>query len=80
MAKQSAKDRSARLAKGCCPIHGLGMCQVGNTDAESGRAIFIAECPRSDCSIQVTAETPFGPAILLPEYSHLLGPVTVAIS
>lgn len=29
MARQSAADRAKRLNSGCCPIHGIGMPQVG---------------------------------------------------
>lgn len=42
MAKQTAKDRAQRLTKGCCPIHGLAMTQVGNTVVEN-KHLFVAD-------------------------------------
>ncbi|HXM35617.1 MAG TPA: hypothetical protein VN920_10550 [Pyrinomonadaceae bacterium] len=69
-AKQSVADRLKRLEEGRCPIHGLVMTQVGNTD--DGRHLFIVACPRKDCSVQATEAKPFGEATLLPAFSHLI--------
>lgn len=76
MAKQTAKDRAQRLAKGCCPIHGLAMTPVGNA-VENGEHLFVAGCPRRDCKVQGTTPEPFGPVKLLPAFQHLLGPVAL---
>lgn len=74
MVKQSAKDRAERLKKGCCPVHGITMCQVGLTELVKGNQLFIAECPRKDCNIQGTTSEPFGPLTLTADSQHLLGP------
>jgi len=78
MVKQSAKDRAGRLSNGCCPIHGIPMLQIGLTNVVAGKQLFIAECPRNDCSIQGTTSTPFGSVSLLPAFQVLLGPVAVS--
>lgn len=41
MAEQSRIDRLKRLEDGRCPIHGIGMVQVGQDGA-----LFRVECPR----------------------------------
>lgn len=71
LAKQSPKDRLRRLADGRCPIHGIHMHQVDNTELK-GKHRFVAGCPRKDCKIQTTTHEPFGPGVLLPEFDHLL--------
>lgn len=73
MAKQSARDRAQRLAEGNCPIHGIGMPQVG-LHGEGAAVRFLVGCPRKDCSILGTALEAGGPVELLQEYAHLLGP------
>ena len=64
-----------RLTKGCCPVHGLQMPQVGLTEDQCQ---FVVECPRKDCSIQGTSSEPYGPVELLREYQHLVGPSLVS--
>ena len=68
--KQSPLERLARLTRGQCPVHGIGMAQVGLTADER---TFIAECPRGDCNIRAETPEPHGPLVLLPEFHHLLG-------
>lgn len=70
-AKQSHAHRSKRLSEGCCPIHGIGLAQVGLSEV-NGHSRFLAECPRKDCDIQATSETAHGPCTLLPAFAHLL--------
>jgi hypothetical protein len=72
MAKQSQADRVKRLLKGGCPIHGMGMTQVGILPSR-GRQIDLVECCRKDCSIQATVRLPDTEATLLPRFSHLIG-------
>jgi hypothetical protein len=69
--KQSPKDRAVRLEKGCCPIHGGGMVQVGLVGPEGAQVALVA-CCRGDCSVQGTAPDPGGAVTLLPEHQHLL--------
>ncbi len=68
MKKQSKQDRLKRLSKGCCPIHGLGMTQVGTTP----KLGHIAKCPRKDCEIKVYMNHSEDEAKLLPEFEILL--------
>ena len=70
--KQSPQDRLRRLADGCCPIHGIPMSQVGNTEV-NGKHVFVAGCPRKDCDIEATAKDGDGPCVLLPAFEHLIG-------
>lgn len=72
MANQTAADRLRRLANGCCPVHGVPMTHVGNTEV-NGKHRYVAECPRSDCEIRATTHEPNGPSVLLPEFEYLLG-------
>lgn len=37
------EQRAARLAQGCCPIHGIFMCQIGLSKNER---VYIVACPR----------------------------------
>jgi hypothetical protein len=69
MAQQSVEDRLRRLEDGRCPVHGIGMVQVGLKNA-----LFIARCPRSDRGIHGTASQPHGPVTLSPEHQTLLFP------
>lgn len=73
MAKQTAKDRFERLKDGCCPIHGIGMSQIG-LEGEGAEQRFLVGCPRKDCEIKGTSVEPFGPVELRPEYATLIGP------
>lgn len=59
MAEQSRIDRLKRLEDGRCPIHGIGMVQVGQDGA-----LFRVECPRADCNVQGTTHEPHGPVTL----------------
>jgi len=71
MPKQSPTDRLNRLQRGACPIHGIGMSQVGMIPARSG-VLTEVECDRHDCDIRGT-RTKVGQGVtLLPKYEHLL--------
>lgn len=74
MRKQSSDDRLKRLKEGGCPVHGIGMGQVGLSE---DRSAFIMECPRRDCSIRTFEEDAEDGSIvsikLLPEFEYLLG-------
>jgi hypothetical protein len=75
--KQSAFDRSQRIERGCCPIHGIWMPQAANWadrigGALDGAHVTIVKCPRRDCGIRAYAASFDGPWELLPEYQHLL--------
>lgn len=52
MKKQTAIDRFKRLSRGCCPVHGIFMPQVGLgcTEKDSG-SYTIVGCPRKSCMI-----------------------------
>lgn len=71
--KQSPEDRELRLSKGCCPVHGLPMPQVGNCEVD-GEHFYLVECPRLSCSIQGLTAEPDGPIALTQQFSHLLEP------
>lgn len=73
MSMQSPQDRTWRLEKGCCPVHGLGLTQVGTIDGSDGFR-YVVKCPRRDCSVQATMVDPDGAAQLTPEHEHLLHP------
>ena len=66
-----SQARVERLEKGCCPLHGGGMTQVGMSGSE-GSQVPVVACPRGDCSVQGTAASQGGPVTLLPEHRHLL--------
>lgn len=66
MARQSAKDQAERLSKGCCPIHGIDMPQIGLVD-DGSEQHWLVECPRRDCEMKGTSVEPSGPVDLLPE-------------
>lgn len=72
MARQSVNDRLERLNKGCCPIHGIDMPQVGQLGEGSAKRWLVA-CPRRDCEIQGTSQQHDGPVELLPEFLVLIG-------
>lgn len=74
MSKQSINDRRHRLSEGCCPIHGIPMCQVGN-DMVQGIAHYLVGCPRRDCAVCGTQRDTNAPITLLPAYAHLLRPM-----
>lgn len=66
MKRQSVKDRRERLAKGCCPTHGLFMSQVdGWYRLKSGKMYTVVGCPRRDCRIRAKAYSYDGPWELL---------------
>lgn len=65
--RQTLADRERRLSDGRCPIHGIGMVQVGLQGA-----LFLAACPRKGCCVQGTSEAVPGAVTLLQEYRHLL--------
>lgn len=47
--KQREKQK-ARLAKECCPIHGIGLTQVSHWYVPlHGRPYTYGKCPRRDC-------------------------------
>ncbi len=81
--KQSLEDRRRRLEQGCCPVHGLDMGQVDKVveEREGGwwrEVASIVECPRKGCGVRATQVLHDDPAVLLPEWMHLLGPEAVA--
>jgi hypothetical protein len=54
MKGQGEKERQARLKKGQCPIHGLGLCQVGISHDQSGLVGDVVSCPRNGCKFSMT--------------------------
>jgi hypothetical protein len=71
MARHSASDR---LMAGCCPIHGMGMGQVGLWRQKGRVAGYLVECFRQDCEVQAIQEQIEGPLRLTPRFRHLLAP------
>ena len=64
--KQSVRDRKERLAKGCCPTHGLFMSQIdGWYQPRAGRQYTVVGCPRKECRIWAKAYSYEGPWLLL---------------
>jgi hypothetical protein len=55
---QSKEAQAARLAKGCCPIHGTGM----NQATEWFEDFVFVQCSRSDCGIIAKTREFGGPA------------------
>lgn len=48
---QSPEAQAARLARGCCPIHGLDMGQVSGWYETTLQPRFtVVKCPRKDCN------------------------------
>lgn len=74
MAKQSASERRRRLLAGCCPVHGMGMGQVGLWSQNGVVVGYLVECCRKDCDVQAIQERIDGPLQLAPKYRHLLAP------
>lgn len=72
MARQSTQDRTERLNKGCCPIHGIDMPQIGH-QGEGNARLLLVECTRRDCEIRGTSSQHDGPVELLPEFQILVG-------
>lgn len=72
MARQSINDRLDRLNKGCCPIHGVDMPQIGQI-GEGASTCWLVACPRRDCEIQGTSLRHDGPVELLPAFQELIG-------
>ena len=75
MAKQSSSDRLRRLSQGRCPIHGRLLSQASEwfTDEETGEPYTFVECAQCR-AVMAFERQAFGPAILLPEYHHLVSP------
>ncbi|MNR56650.1 hypothetical protein D3C85_1772630 [compost metagenome] len=73
MAKQSASVPHSRLLAGCCPVHGMGMGQVG-VWRQNGVEGYLVECFRKDCQVQAIQERIDGPLQLTPRFRHLLAP------
>ena len=47
-----AEAQAKRLAKGCCPVHGLFMTQISEwQDTDTDSPFSWVGCPRKDCSI-----------------------------
>jgi len=67
--KQSAADRQNRVNNGCCPIHGIGMTQIGHNAFQSD-APFEVSCPR--CGISGKTDSAGSAIILDPQFLHLL--------
>ena len=63
MRGQSAEAQADRLARGCCPVHGIGMSQVGGpVYPQDGSLDFvIVGCDRRDCDIRAKAFSSHGP-------------------
>jgi hypothetical protein len=63
---QSQEAQAARLRNGCCPVHGLGMPQIGRWfyPEEDGTisAFTYVGCPRKDCDIAAKQGHPWGNA------------------
>lgn len=56
---QSEAAQNARLDRGCCPIHGLGMSQMaGWWYPLDGPSFTLVECPRGDCDVICKASGP----------------------
>ena len=79
MAKQTITDRKQRLAEGRCPIHGRHLHQAAQEPlwwrGKDGKPTTLVECCMCKQAI-ATENEPFGPAKLLPEFSHLLSLVS----
>lgn len=69
--KQSPVDRLHRLQRGNCPVHGVGMSQVGLMPIR-GRVLTEVKCDRRDCDIRGTQAVAGQEVTLLPKYEHLL--------
>lgn len=69
MRDQTTKTRIARIATGRCPVHGLGMSQIGSF-ADDG--FTLIGCSRKGCGIIGRAASPDAPVHLLPQWQHLL--------
>jgi hypothetical protein len=74
MAKQSASDRRRRFLAGCCPIHGMGMGQVGLWRQKGQVVGYLVGCCRSDCEVQAIQEQADGPLRLTPRFRYLVEP------
>ncbi|GGL15635.1 hypothetical protein [Deinococcus radiotolerans] len=74
MAKQDFETRRQRLAKGACPIHGIGLSQSGSfyTKAD-GTQFAIFSCPRHDCGITVRGNPSTNFWEATPETAALVG-------
>lgn len=77
MAKQSVKHRTKRVHAGCCPVHGMGMGQVGLW-RENGAVGYLLECFRSDCQVQAIQAKIGGQLQLTPKFRYLLAPAATA--
>jgi hypothetical protein len=79
--KQSAADRQKRLDEGACPIHGIGVSQVGTwyqeldwyKRLELGKEYTLCMDGRRDCPVLMKAYGgPSDPMTLSREWEHLL--------
>ena len=78
--KQSSSDRLQRLARGCCPIHGVFMSQVDRWYVEDdGRRHTIVGCSRKDCNVRAKAYGSDGPWEVLPNFAHLFEDALIAL-
>jgi len=62
------EKQRARLERGCCPVHGIWMSQVGGPEYDDGGVEYVVVgCPRRACSIIAKAYSFDGPWIVFPE-------------
>ena len=71
--------RHERLRNGCCPLHNIGLAQIGVSTRNVTVAhntpstrVAIVGCPRKDCVIVAYAYSHEGPFRILPHLDHLL--------
>jgi len=73
MAKQSKQDRLRRLNSGGCPVHNIGMPQVGDWYFDGdGLDYTIVGCPRYDCNILAHAYSGDGPWRIHPDFAYVI--------
>ena len=59
---QSEAARNARLDRGCCPTHGIGMSQIaGWWYPLDGSPFTLVSCDRNDCDVTCKSLGPDGP-------------------
>lgn len=59
---QSEAARNARLDRGCCPTHGIGMGQLAGWWYPLDEPPFtLVKCDRSDCDVICKSQGPEGP-------------------
>ena len=82
MAKQSKQDRLRRLNSGGCPVHNIGMPQIGDwyLDGDGldyyldgdGLDYTIVGCPRHDRNILAHAYSGDGPWRIHPDFAYVI--------